>query len=159
MRDQPCWTPHPSSDCVELRCGTLPTASVLRKFVHVTPWELREQSAWWVPWNFSVISFHFLSLSLRERNIPFSWSVSHSLSLCMETFVITNSHYIAPLKAVKKCRFFIDSLVSIPFQSSLAPIFQKLKTFMAGIYKLIDWAFDTSEYWNTIFLFFFFKVL
>ena len=67
---------------------------LLDKFVHVTPWELREQSAWWVTWNFSVISFNFLSLSipLRERNIPFSRSVSQSLSLCMEIFVITNSH-------------------------------------------------------------------
>ena len=78
---------------------------LLDKFVHVTPWELREQSAWWVTWNFSVIPSHFLSLSLREINIPFSWSVSQSLSLCMETFVINNSHSAAPSKAVKKCRF------------------------------------------------------
>ena len=63
---------------------------LLHKFVYVTPWELREHSAWWVTWNFYVI--------------PFSRSVSQSLS-CMETFVITHSHYVAPSKAVRKCHF------------------------------------------------------
>ena len=50
------------------------------KFVHVTPWELREQSAWWVTWNFSVISFHFLSLSLREKKYSLL-SISQSISV------------------------------------------------------------------------------
>ena len=138
----------------------------------MTPWESRGQSAWWVPGNFSVISFHFRSLSLRERNIPFSRSVSQSLSLCMETFVITNSHSAAPpSKAVKKCRFYwFSSLYSFwvfvghkslqllqNWYQTWHQFSKSLKTFMAGIYKLIDWAFDTTEYW--IFFIFYFLFL
>ena len=71
---------------------------LLDKFVHVTAWELREQSAWWVTWNFSVIPFHFLILSIRERTILFSRSVSQSLSLCMET-----DHQFSLCSALESC--------------------------------------------------------
>ena len=47
---------------------------LLDKFVHVTPWELREQSAWWVTWNFFVVQKDiFASLDQWVSLCPSVW--------------------------------------------------------------------------------------
>ena len=60
---------------------------LLDKFVHVTPW--------WVTWNFSVIPFHFLSLSLREK---YSFlSISQSISVPRKLLRNVGFHWLSSL--------------------------------------------------------------
>ena len=77
---------------------------LLRKFVHVTPWELRKQSDWWVTWNFSVIPFHFLSLSLREEIFPF---LDQSVNLCPSVW----KHLWSPILIMRRPRKMLRNVV------------------------------------------------